>query len=276
MSGFRIFGVLLLIVGCVAAGKPPNSVDRSMDTPDFCQTDPTGQFAGNGDRLCGAVAVSNSLIYLAHNGFPKMLPPTISDKDAQIKIIHQLASSEFMNTNEKHGTGSTRLMAGVQNYVRQSGYQIVRLEQQGWMEATKEFPRQSEVPSLDWIKEGLSHSSGAVWLWVGWYKVDSATSSYVRSDGHWVTLVGYGKDQNRGDNSSSLLIHDPSPRTGMTAHTQRVKLVPINSGTLERKSPQNQTRRRDAKGFFELKGEMVLKRGADAAILDTAVVLALK
>lgn len=73
-----------------------------------------------------------------------------------------------------------------------------------------------------------------------------------------------------------VLVHDPAPRTGMKPLTQRVRLAVIDEGVLQRNVTSDKIRRRDARGFFEMKGEMKLKPGADAAILDTAVVLLIK
>ena len=258
------------------AGETPKSVDRAKDTPDFCQTDPDGHFPDSGGDFCGPVAVANSLMYFAKTGFPKLRPTAATDKAAQIEMINRLAAADFMNTAERDGTSPPRLMAGVQKFVEQSGYQTVRLEQQGWKETTKQFPSKVDIPSLDWIKEGLSVKGGTVWLNVGWYKINAETSHYQRLGGHWVTLVGYGKDRSDRADPLTLLIHDPAPRTGRDPLTQCVKLSALDSGFLQRSTSQGQVRRREARGYYELKGEMKLKSGADTAILDAAVVLVIQ
>ena len=269
-------GLLILSMACAKAGTLPKFIDRSKGVPDFCQTDPAGKFPKNGAVFCGPTAVANSLVYLGGQGFPRVLPAATNRPEAQILIIRELASSGFMDTVDKGGTSPPRLMAGVECYLRQSGYRIARLEQQGWKEASRRYPRQAEIPSLDWIEEGLSHPDGAVWLNVGWYKREAGSDIYARFGGHWITVVGYGQDQDGREDGLCLLIHDPAPRTGMTPRTQYVKLIPLSQGTLERKLSGNKIRRHEARGFFEMRGEMVLKRGTDAAILDAAVVLVLE
>lgn len=266
----------LVAAASLAGGALPDAVDRSASTPDFCQTDPAADFGGKGGVFCGPVAVANSLMYLAESGFPKVRPDASTDKEAQIALVQRLAAREFMDAATRNGTSTPRLMAGVQRLVEQAGYQVVRLEQQGWRERTRQFPAQAEIPSLDWIREGLAADSGAVWLNVGWYKFNPETREYHRFAGHWVTLVGYGKDRDDADEPPVLLIHDPAPRTGMEPLTQRVRLAVIDEGILQRNLTADKVRRRDAAGFFEMKGEMKLKPGADAAILDTAVVLLVK
>jgi len=275
----KLLTIAVLVAGLwanLALAEMPLMLDVSAETPDFCQTDPSGKFAGNGADFCGPVSVSNAFMYLSKHGFPKLQPDAASGYEAQIALINRLASPEFMDTFDRKGTSPPRLMAGVQKLVEGAGYKIVRLEQQGWKEATKQYPRQAEVPSLAWMKEALAAPGGAVWLNVGWYKVDIATNDYVRFGGHWVTLVGYGKDAAGNEDPLTVLIHDPAPRTGKTPVTQRVRLSELTTGTLQRSTSPTEVRRRPAKGFWELKDEMKLKAGADAAILDAVVVLEVK
>lgn len=276
MKQFATLVVLFWTAPGYAADSPRKPIDRSGETPDFCQTDPAGGFPDKGGDFCGPVAVSNSLMYLAKNSFPKLLPAEKTEKEAQIELIHRLASKEYMDTVEKDGTSPPRLMAGVQRLAEDSGYKVIRLEQQGWKEATAQFPQGAEMPSLNWIKDGLSAKGGAVWLNVGWYKADAKTNEYRRIGGHWVTLVGYGKDRDGKEDSLTFMIHDPAPRTGMKPLTQWVRFDPLEKGFLQRDLSTTKVQRRAAKGFFEMKGEMKLKTNADVAILDAAVVLELK
>lgn len=275
MKTYQLFLVSLGVVAIAAAGETGQPVDRSRDIPDFCQTDPVGRFPGGGGNYCGPVAVANSLMFLARQGFPKLRPSETPDPEAQVRVIHTLGSPEFMDTDAKHGTSPPRLMRGVKAFVEQAGYRIRRLEQQGWREGSKQFPAKVQVPSLEWMKSGLASPGGAVWLNVGWYKIDAKTGGYHRFGGHWVTLVGYGRDRDGRENPLKLIIHDPAPRTGVKPATQWISLSRLDRGTLHRKIPPDQERHRDAAGFYEMKGEMKLKSGADAAILDAAVVMQL-
>ncbi len=268
--------VFVCMVCHASADDPRPSMDLSGKIPDFCQTDPAGKFPDKGGDFCAPVSVSNSFLYLSKSGYPKLRPAAATDKDAQIKLIHRLASKDFMDTIEKDGTSPPRLMAGVQRSVGDAGYEIVRLEQQGWKESTKTFPRTAEVPSLEWMKTGLSAPRGAVWLNVGWYAANAETKEFQRKGGHWVTLVGYGKDRSGKDDPLTLQIHDPAPRTGMKPLTQWIKLSSLDQGTLQRTTGNDEVRRREAKGFYTMQGEMKLKTGADTAILDAAVILQLK
>ena len=100
--GLGLLGALFLTIAKVAAGPPPESLDRAKDTPDFCQTDPVGKFPGNGGYYCGPVAAANALMQLATSGFPKLRPPAATGKESQIRMIHQLAGKEFMHAERRH------------------------------------------------------------------------------------------------------------------------------------------------------------------------------
>jgi len=268
-----VVGAVLLLVSCASASEFPAWIDLADEVPDLCQTDPDGQFPGNGGTLCGPVAVANSLMCLANHGFPRLRSPGATDKDAQIAMVHLLAAAGAMNTVERKGTSPTRLMAGIDKLVNDAGYQVVRLEQQGWRGGTRRFPALNDTPSLDWIKAGLSTPGGAVWLNVGWYRTPAGTNEYHRFAGHWVTIVGYGKDRDGHEDPLVIAVHDPAPRTGMAPATQWVRLEPLDRPYLRRDLSDGKIRRHDTNGFFAMKGEMKLKTKADIAILDVAVVL---
>ena len=53
-------------------GVPDVSVDRLNATPDLMQSLPAAALPGEGLSYCGPVAVSNSLVWLSHHGFPKL------------------------------------------------------------------------------------------------------------------------------------------------------------------------------------------------------------
>jgi hypothetical protein len=254
-------------------GPPPAVVDRSGSTPDFCQTDPAGKLPAGGGYFCGPVAASNSLMHFATNGFPKLRPPAASDKESQIRIIHQLGARDFMNTVGKRGTNPPRLMAGVEKFVAQAGYRIIRLEQQGWRDQTDRFPAKVGIPSLAWIQQGIAAKGGAVWLNVGWYHAKADSSDFQRIGGHWVTVVGCDTRKTKLETQPSITLHDPAPRTGKTPLTQRVGIATLESGQLLVKLQSGKTRRHDAAGFLSLRDGMKIKSGANVAIIDAAVLL---
>jgi hypothetical protein len=72
------------------------------EIPDFTQTNVKGSSSGKGQQYCAPVAVSNSIIWLSHNG------------NEQLNLIHKLASKPYMNTSLKNGTGTTGVLRGVE------------------------------------------------------------------------------------------------------------------------------------------------------------------
>jgi hypothetical protein len=98
---------------------------------------------------------------------------------------------------------------------------------------------------------------------VGWYAYDETTGDYVRSGGHWITVVGY-----RGDD---LLIHDPSPSAGVERWTQRITLTEIEDGRL---TGQQRNLPRSAEGCYQVGGEM--RAGRSTCVLDGVVILTLE
>jgi carboxyl-terminal processing protease len=128
------------------------------------------------------------------------------------------------------------------------------------------------VPQLSWIKQGIL-GSGCVWLNVGWHKYNPSKGEYKRISGHWVTLVGYGKDENGRVNPKVLIIHDPSPRAGKGFSSEYATVSRIRSGTLVGEWIGLPRR---AAGYYKLGGGMHVKKSADFAVIDGVIALKLK
>lgn len=234
---------------------------KATQTPDFMQTDREGGFAKGGSQYCAPVAVSNSLMYLAANGYDDLRPEGTA-KRAQIALIRTLASKEYMSTSPTMGTDPDRVLAGIEAYVNDAGYSIEELSFEGWRPVPEEYAY-SELPDLDDVRTAIADAQSAVWLNVGWYTYDEDTGDYKRSGGHWVTVVGYVGDD--------LLIHDPQPAAGSAARTQRISFEEIAEGQLTGRYPNLP---RDAAGYYEVGGEMV--SGKKTCILDGVVFLKLE
>jgi hypothetical protein len=224
------------------------------------------------------VAVSNSLVYFAHHGFPALLSEG-SGIQSQIDLINTLASSDYFGTDPDNGTAPGAVLSGVQKYVEERGYSCSRLEYEGWRNVGRS--RQSAVkaarPNLDWLKEGIQDANGAVWLNIGWYKqVDQGV--WKRTGGHWVTLVGYGAAQSGVvTDPLLLLVHNPakSSKSGRAESFANdvVELAPIEEGTLDTAKDSTE----DAAGMYRMSGPgLPVSRNVDAAILDAAIVLVIK
>ncbi|HOX40096.1 MAG TPA: hypothetical protein PL033_19095 [Candidatus Brocadiia bacterium] len=241
-----------------------------MNIPDLTQTDREGDFPGGGATLCGPVSVSNSLMWLSNRpGYARLCPDAASPKDSQIRMVKLLCEQRHMDANVKSGTGPSGIIQGVKSYLSESGCGWKRLECQGWRKHPREYGTGVEKPQLDWLRQGIA-DDGCVWLNVGWYKRDVAADAYERIGGHWVTMVGYGADENGRDAPDILILHDPAPRCGKEFANEFALPVLIESGRLTGKETGLP---RDAAGYYKLSGGMHVKSGADCAVIDAAVIL---
>lgn len=221
--------------------------------PDLTQTDIQGSSFGDGSQFCGPVAVSNSLTWLADK------------RGAEIEMAIKLASKAYMGTSLVNGTGTMGMLKGIERMSNElfGGYKT--LLYQGWRIHQDEFATGVRTPQLSWLRQHISHRS-AVWLNVGWYARQSGRQALRRVGGHWVTLVGY-------QGGDTLILHDPAPRAGSAFANEYVKVETLHEGRLVGKTkglPQ------PAKGLLSLTEGMHIKAGAQLAIVDGAIVLALR
>jgi len=259
--------VAIIVCGIIAQAQ----TDRQQLTPNFMQTNDDAHLRGGGEQYCAPVAASNALVWLSENGFPRLLKNSADKSADQIKIIKTLGSNGFMNTSLSDGTGVGEFLIGVDKYIQQCGYKKSTLAYQGWRKHPKNFSTQMECPSLEWISRGLDGTTG-VWINIGWYKTRK-NNVFDRVGGHWVTVVGYGKNELGEYDSKSLVINDSSPRSGLDRAPVYVKVEQILDGKLTGKDnglPKN------AKGLYKMSGGLAVPTRADAAILDGVVVLQMK
>jgi hypothetical protein len=216
--------------------------------PDFTQTDIAGARHGNGYEYCGPAAVANSLFWLNGN------------KGDIERLVIKLASKRYMHTDVRQGTHTANILHGVDVMARDmfGGYR--RLVYQGWRPHARRFSSGKRIPDYDDLVSNISDHS-AVWLNVGWYRYDERDDVYHRVGGHWVTLVGYDKD--------TFVLHDPSPRAGNSFANEFVQTSLINSGMMVGDSTGLPV---PARGYIRLGEGMHIKRNADTAIVDGAVI----
>jgi hypothetical protein len=264
-----IFFLALFTLFNSAWAFPPSYTDKVREIPDMTQTEPLLHLPGGGKQFCAPVAVSNSLMLLARQGYTKLVPETPDSKKAQALVAGLLGSKRYMNTNLKNGTGPSSVLAGVARFIRDCGYDFQYLGYQGWRGHQDRYRTGVETPRLEWIKEGLNGKS-AVWLNVGWYKHDPVKDVYKRVGGHWVTLVGYGADHMGREVPDMLIIHNPASEGGGIISHEYARAVHIEKGRLQ-VAPKGQSL--DAAGFLKLEGGMPVRDNADCAILDGAIVL---
>lgn len=243
---------LLIITTSIFAESIKNKISI---TPDFCQGNTEyGQLSKSGSSHCAPVAVSNALIQLNKNGFYKFTDTKNPNTYNQLGLIQQLGSSSYMKTSIKSGTKPKNIVAGLERFVHDKGYRI-KIETMGWRSKAK---RIGKVPSLSWIKKSSLGNSNVV-LNIGWYKYDYDSNTYQRTNGHYVTVVGF--------NGKTIYIHDPAKRDGLIKKTLQCTVPSLRSNSqLKLKSGKSIS----SNGFFELKC-LNIKKGNDLAIIDGAI-----
>ncbi len=275
-----LFYVLNLSIPC-SLSQPAAYLDKVNATPDLTQTDPRGKFAENGTNYCAPVAVSNSFVWLAEHGYPKLLPDCVDISQTnkqnnflgrQIDLAKILSSPDFMNTKADEGTYVDSVLLGIKKYILKQGYSIKQLSYQGFRSNLSEFDIGIRSPRLALLKQGIVGKSG-VWLNIGWYQHKSESGTYVRVGGHWVTLVGYALEKEGKPAKTRLIVHNPSPRAGSTFHNDFIVLVPIQGVLVSRRGLLGFPR--PAWGFYKIVGDLSPIPGTDTAILESAVILEL-
>jgi hypothetical protein len=244
------------------------TAERAAGTPHFWQLDPRGGFKNGGKDYCGPVAISDSLVYLAHHGFPELLPDGEGDQ-AQIDLINSLASPHYLGTDPDKGTGSGSVLRGIEKYVVAHGYQCTTMEYKGMYELgrrEREFIV-ADRPDLDWMKKGMLDPHGAVWLAVGWY-TQTGEGHWKRTGGHWVPMVGFD-----AADPCALLIHNPGTRGNGDRPDDPaqdvVHLKEVSAGTLDMDDgPEH-----DAAGRYILSGPGLPIGPDKVAFLDSAIVV---
>lgn len=252
-----------LLLPCLAA-----SIDYSSETPDLMQSDARAALPDGGEQFCGPVAAMNSMVWLSRRGFSNLAMSDCDRPYIQGKIALKL--SEEMKTTRRDGTRVTGFLNGLESYVLQKGYSIASLKYQGWERHPNRFDGGSEHPTLSLIKTGMATANTAVWLKIGWYRFFPDEDKFIRFAGHWVTVVGLDETVN----PPSLLIHDPAPRSGKSEKHERVVLTPLTHGKIS--TGWEGDRLREAKGFYNLGGELKIKKLADCGLLDGVVVLTVR
>jgi hypothetical protein len=266
--------VALLAVALTAFAAPsladPHTAKLDA-TPDMSQLDL--RLPDAGEYYCGPVALSNGLMWLARNGYPKLIPRGNGDEQVNMTIL--LAGNSYLKTYQNKGTSTPRLMTGVLKFFNRQGYDG-QVRYRGWRTIDRQFQRRvgldesdyAVVPDLDWLRQGLQKDTAVV-LDIGWYRHDAEGDTYKRLGGHWVTLVGHGESADGQRDDGVLIIHNPDPRAGAEPSHDRVRCEAIESGVL---GGPFQGLPVAAKGFLRVTG-VPMPPGVDAAVVDGGVIV---
>lgn len=232
---------------------------KIRDMPDFCQSDTRyGKLPKSGTAHCGPVAVSNALVWLSKNGFPALLRNDSAAAGSQFQLISELSSPRYMKTHAERGTKPKNVVAGLKKFVSSRGYDV-QIQTMGWRSKANRVGR---VPDIKWIMDSVKGTSNLI-LNIGWYVFDASKKVYQRTNGHYLTLVGFELE----NHSPVMYVHDPAERDGLSKKTTRCVVHRLQPGA-ELRLQSGKTISAD--GFYELDG-VEIKEDDDLAIIDGAI-----
>jgi len=204
------------------AAFPATCTDKVDETPRFYQMDARLGLKLAGEKFCFPTSVSDSMVYLAHHGFPNLFPIRAADPaKKQADLIEMLASNDYMATNTSGGSSPGQALYGIRRYVVECGYRCDRLEYAGrWrLPAAQHICDLGGEINLDWIKAAVADPHGAAWLTISYFTREKPTDPWKHVSGHAVAVVGYGTDGVH-EEPNILLIDDPAARP-IVASTRR-------------------------------------------------------
>jgi hypothetical protein len=259
-----IFWLILAIgvsVAAVVPSQPEEAKDaRLISTPDIVQRDPEGRYPDDGEYFCGPCAAANALIWLGAQGFERLLPQSSSSKIQQRMLVSLLGSSRYMQTAEKKQTSPAALNEGIQEYIEDCGYSIQKLEILNFKPSETADEVMPDVTQT--FEEGLRPRSVCV-IHIGWHKYNKDKDEYTRFTGHYVTVVGFGRDRNGTPDDRIVIIHDP----WNGKQDDYVKLEKLKSGNLI-VDKDGQQFSYPLQGAYKLAGEICIYEKADVGLLE--------
>lgn len=251
-----------------AEAYPPYDMSRIDDMPDLLQTHWKGKLDLGGYFHCGPVAASNAMAWLYKAGYKGLMPGVVPLEDEQIRMVRTLGSSGFMNTDfTRGGTTSRGMVEGILKYISRSGYDRSAVYYAGWDMGP--YGRHSPVPDMKFLK-GCFEKGGAVLLNIGWYSPGPDPDTYRRESGHWVTMAGYGKDENGIPAEDIVVVHDPAPWAGKGKKHHYVSFVPLQKGYLTGPYKGLPV---DAGGFLVAEEGLCKPSGRVVAIVEGAIAI---
>lgn len=241
--------------------------------PDLLQTDARFGLPRGGRLACAPVAATNGLIYLAGQGWPRLVPVAADPVLGAIDVVRRIASSRYMNTSVGEGTSTPGFLHGLARYVEDHGYRRSTLTYAGWRAHPEAFSSGVSRPDLAALATAIRQPGAVAWMNVGWYRRGEEVGTWQRLGGHWLTVAGQGVDAEGRVAEGVWVLRDPSPRSGGRARGEAVVLEVATTGRLE--GPQAELPQ-TARGVPQVLEGLALPPGADTAFVDGVVLLGLE
>lgn len=250
--------IILLFFSLKSFAIPPYFTEKADQVPNVCQSCYSETVKWGGKPHCAPAAVSNSLVWLSKNGFSSLQPFNSENQNMdQAKLVNALG--DVMETTENGGTSPKKVLAGLKKFLEQKKVKFKRMAAVGWRSVPDFVAVDDSSVKLDWIKEGTL-GKDSVWILIGWCKFDSVKNNCKIYDGHWMTVVGYGKNREGKEDSNILIVHDPAERSERKNYYATIGV--LENGTIDGS--------KDAKGVLTLSGDVVLKPSADRGVIQGA------
>lgn len=194
--------------------------------PDYYQNDTAfGGFPDGGQMYCGPVAVSNSLMYLIGAAIFQDTFPNLQSKKNQHTLIREIASSQYIGTGQQ-GTSPSSICKGIDKFLLDNNCKEAILSYYGWRPVPTKYHKSSRA-ALTSTEKIVGKPRAAVWLNIGWYTYQKDNNQYIRTGGHWVTLIKF-----LHSDTPAIVVHDPATRqTG----NDTINLTRLSEGLLVNK-----------------------------------------
>ena|GEM_PF-1639432 len=209
------------------------------------------------EYYCAPTCAANALLNLASKG-------NFHLGENFENLIEGMAKT--MKTSDK-GTTSNNMCAGLDEYVRNMGYNC-KIKYQGFRDVNPKYKRDN-MPSMAWIKNELDQGKSII-VNIGIYKKvnENGKAVYKRDSGHYINVIGYGSNGIAKD-PNCLTITDPYNKVQGNHY---IKLNKIEEGKFVHNPTDDEVSlTNNAKGFYEITPRFNYFDPDEIGVLNAAV-----
>ncbi len=113
-----------------------------------------------------------------------------------VQAVKTEGAEALRSKGKSGGTSPSKMFNGLRRYLAEKKVKYRRFASIGWREVPNFVSVDGRAASLNCIKEGTL-GKNSVLILIGWCKYDAETDNCDIFDGHWMTVVGYGKRSQR-------------------------------------------------------------------------------